>query len=57
MKKEKSMNSLSEFPTEVLVFYFKKFRTVKHYEYENDWEYYSNTNVDDYIYNITLNLK
>lgn len=37
MKKEKSMNSLSEFPTEVLVFYFKKFRTVKHYEYENDW--------------------
>lgn len=27
------------------------------YEYENDWEYYSNTNVDDYIYNITLNLK
>lgn len=27
------------------------------YVYDNDWQYYSNTNVDDYIYNITLKLK
>lgn len=27
------------------------------YEYDNNWEYYSNTNVDDYIYNITMKLK
>ena len=37
MKKEKQITPLSQFPTEVLVFYFKKFRTVRHYEYENEW--------------------
>lgn len=37
MKKEKQITPLSQFPTEVLVFYFKKFRTVCHYEYENEW--------------------
>lgn len=27
------------------------------YNYTNDWEYYSNTNVDDYIYSVSLTLK
>lgn len=37
VKKEKEITPLSKFPTEVLVFYFKKFRKVSHYEYENAW--------------------
>jgi hypothetical protein len=35
MKKEKQTNPLSDFPTEVLVYYFKKFRKCCHYEYEH----------------------
>lgn len=37
MKKDKKITPLSKFPTEVLVFYFKKFRKCRHYEYENEW--------------------
>lgn len=33
-KNEKKITPLSEFPTEVIVFYFKKFRKCRHYEYE-----------------------
>ena len=38
MGKEKKITPLSKFPTEVLVFYFKKFRQCRHYEYENEWD-------------------
>lgn len=37
MKKEKDITPLSKFPTEVLVFYFKKFRKCRHREYEDEW--------------------
>lgn len=33
-KNEKKITPLCEFPTEVIVFYFKKFRRCRHYEYE-----------------------
>lgn len=36
MGKEKKITPLSKFPTEVLVFYFKKFRKVRHYEYDKE---------------------
>lgn len=38
MKKEKQITPLTNFPTEVLVFYFKKFRKCRHYEYEDEWD-------------------
>ena len=34
--KEKQITPISQFPTEVLVFYFKKFRKVRHYEYDKE---------------------
>ena len=30
---------------------------LSHYTVEYDWEYYSNTNVDDYVYTIIFKLK
>jgi hypothetical protein len=27
------------------------------YEFKNSWDYFSETNIDDYIYNINLKLK
>ena len=46
------LNNYYKFKDNNLLDYVKKL-----YSYTNNWEYYSNTNINDYIYNISMKLK